>query len=145
MQVEDTCLLALTTAYNAREEEGGSTKRELLQFVEEVSYVSKECSSNTSSKHACVGPMVACHFHGDGIHLTCSKQPYRVSAAISIRRDVSKQRCIVFETSFLVFTLTSLLSLSFNFSIPQCFNVPPDRLQLLKQKARTIDVRSLLW
>ena len=37
IQVEDTCMVALTTAYNARESEGGTTKQELLHFVEEVS------------------------------------------------------------------------------------------------------------
>ena len=37
IQVEDTCMVALATAYNARESEGGATKQELLQFVEEVS------------------------------------------------------------------------------------------------------------
>ena len=37
IQVEDTCLVALATAYNAREAEGGITKQELLQYVEEVS------------------------------------------------------------------------------------------------------------
>ena len=35
-QVEDTCMVALATAYNARETEGGTTKQELLHFVEEV-------------------------------------------------------------------------------------------------------------
>ena len=39
IQVEDTCLVALATAYNARETEGGTTKQELLHFVEEVSFV----------------------------------------------------------------------------------------------------------
>ena len=39
IQVEDTCLIALATAYNARESEGGTTKQELLHFVEEVSWV----------------------------------------------------------------------------------------------------------
>ena len=37
IQVEDTCMVALATAYNARESEGGTTKQELLHFVEEVS------------------------------------------------------------------------------------------------------------
>ena len=37
IQVEDACLVALTTACNARESDGGTTKKELLQFVEEVS------------------------------------------------------------------------------------------------------------
>ena len=36
-QVENTCMVALATAYNARETEGGTTKQELLHFVEEVS------------------------------------------------------------------------------------------------------------
>ena len=39
IQVEDTCMIALATAYNARETEGGTTKQELLHFVEEVSCV----------------------------------------------------------------------------------------------------------
>ena len=39
LQVEDTCLLALATAFNARQEEGANTKRELFQLVEEVSVV----------------------------------------------------------------------------------------------------------
>jgi hypothetical protein len=30
-------MVALATAYNARETEGGTTKQELLHFVEEVS------------------------------------------------------------------------------------------------------------
>ena len=38
-QVEETCMVALATAYNARETEGGTTKQELLHFVEEVSGV----------------------------------------------------------------------------------------------------------
>ena len=32
-------MVALATAYNARETEGGITKQELLHFVEEVSWV----------------------------------------------------------------------------------------------------------
>lgn len=39
IQVEDACLVALVTAYNAREAEGGVTKQQLLQFVEEVSFI----------------------------------------------------------------------------------------------------------
>ena len=35
--MEDACIVALATAYNARETEGGTTKQELLHFVEEVS------------------------------------------------------------------------------------------------------------
>lgn len=37
VKVEDACLVALTTAYNARDTEGGTTKQELFHFVEEVS------------------------------------------------------------------------------------------------------------
>ena len=37
VQVESTCLVALATAYNARETEGGITQKDLLQFVEKVS------------------------------------------------------------------------------------------------------------
>ena len=40
IQVEDICMVALATAYNARETEGGTTtKQELLHFIEEVSWV----------------------------------------------------------------------------------------------------------
>ena len=38
VQVEDTCLVALATAYNARETEGGTSKQELFHFIEKVSF-----------------------------------------------------------------------------------------------------------
>ena len=37
--MEETCSVALATAYNARETEGSASKQELTHFVEEVSYI----------------------------------------------------------------------------------------------------------
>ena len=54
IQVEDTCLVALATAYNARETEGGTTKQQLLHFVEEVSFMCSHTHTRTHTKESFV-------------------------------------------------------------------------------------------